>query len=40
MNVMFDDNGEEYSEAVLKVEVDGEEEHTAADGHGPVNALG
>jgi 2-isopropylmalate synthase len=39
MNVMFDDNGEEYSEAVLKVEVDGVEEHTAADGHGPVNAL-
>ena len=28
-----------YSEAVLKVEVDGELEHTAADGNGPVNAL-
>lgn len=39
INVMFDDMGEEYSEAVLKVEVDGVEEHTAADGHGPVNAL-
>lgn len=39
VNVMFDDNGDEYSEAVLKVEVDGEVEHTAADGQGPVNAL-
>ena len=39
VNVMFDDNGDEYSEAVLKVVVNGEEEHTAADGHGPVNAL-
>ncbi len=39
VNVMFDDNGGEYSEAVLKVEVDGEVEHTAADGDGPVNAL-
>ncbi|MBN1300395.1 MAG: citramalate synthase [Melioribacteraceae bacterium] len=39
INVMFDDNGNEYSEAVLKVVVDGVEEHTAADGHGPVNAL-
>lgn len=39
VNVMFDDNGMEYSEAVLKVEVDGEIEHTAADGDGPVNAL-
>ncbi|PKL88477.1 MAG: citramalate synthase [Ignavibacteriae bacterium HGW-Ignavibacteriae-2] len=39
MNVMFDDNGTDYCEAVLKVEVDGVEEHTAADGDGPVNAL-
>lgn len=39
VNVMFDDNGDEYSEAVLKVEVGGEVEHTAADGQGPVNAL-
>ena len=39
VNVMFDDKGDEYSEAVLKVEVDGEVEHTAADGQGPVNAL-
>ncbi len=39
VNVMFDDMGEEYSEAVMKVEVDGVVEHTAADGDGPVNAL-
>ncbi|MBU0476079.1 MAG: citramalate synthase [Bacteroidetes bacterium] len=39
VNVMFDDKGSEYSEAVLKVEVNGEVEHTAAEGHGPVNAL-
>lgn len=38
VNVMFDEEGE-YSEAVLKVEVDGEVEHTASDGEGPVNAL-
>ena len=28
-----------YSEVVLKVKVDGETEHTVADGNGPVNAL-
>ena len=39
VNVMFDDNGDEYSEAVLKVEVEGKTEHIAADGKGPVNAL-
>ncbi len=39
INVMFNDNGEEYSEAVLKVQVDEKVEHTAADGDGPVNAL-
>ncbi|MEN8193635.1 MAG: citramalate synthase [Bacteroidota bacterium] len=39
VNVMFNDKGDEYSEAVMKVEVNGETEHTAADGHGPVNAL-
>jgi 2-isopropylmalate synthase len=39
VNVMFDDKGAEYSEAVLKVEVEGETEHIAADGQGPVNAL-
>ena len=31
--------GIQKSEAVLKVEVDGEIEHTASDGDGPVNAL-
>jgi 2-isopropylmalate synthase len=39
VNVMFDDKGSEYSEAVLKVAVNGEVEHTAAEGKGPVNAL-
>jgi len=39
VNVMFDSNGDEYAEAVLKVKVGQEEEHTAADGLGPVNAL-
>ncbi len=39
VNVLFDQNGMEYSEAVLKVEVGGEIEHTACDGNGPVNAL-
>jgi len=39
INVVVDDNGMEYSEAVLKVEVEGEIEHTASDGDGPVNAL-
>jgi 2-isopropylmalate synthase len=39
VNVTFDDQGHSKSEAVLKVEVDGEIEHTASDGDGPVNAL-
>lgn len=39
VNVVFDDNGTEYAEAVMKVEVDGKIEHTASDGDGPVNAL-
>lgn len=40
VNVVFGANGDDgYSEAVLKVEVDNKEEHTAADGNGPVNAL-
>ena len=39
VNVMFDDKGHSTSEVVLKVEVDGEIEHTAANGDGPVNAL-
>jgi len=39
INVLQDKNDMNYSEAVLKVEVDGEVEHTASDGIGPVNAL-
>lgn len=38
-NVIFDERGQEYAEAVLKVKVGDETEHTASDGHGPVNAL-
>ena len=33
------ENGTLYAEAVLKITVDGQLEHTAADGHGPVDAL-
>lgn len=32
-------NGEPFSEATIQVEVNGEVEHTAAEGDGPVNAL-
>jgi len=32
-------DGEPYSEATIKVVVDSREEHTAAEGHGPVDAL-
>jgi 2-isopropylmalate synthase len=39
VNVSYDDKGHSKAEAVLKVEVDGEIEHTASDGQGPVNAL-
>ena len=39
VNVLQDQNNIHYSEAVLKIEVNGEIEHTAADGNGPVNAL-
>ncbi|MEW6702188.1 MAG: citramalate synthase [Bacteroidota bacterium] len=39
VNVMFDNQKHSVSEAVLKIEVDGEVEHTAASGDGPVNAL-
>jgi 2-isopropylmalate synthase len=34
-----DRNGEIRTEATIKVHVDGEEEHTAAEGDGPVHAL-
>jgi 2-isopropylmalate synthase len=33
------ESGELYSEAVLKIRVDGVFEHTAAEGHGPIDAL-
>jgi 2-isopropylmalate synthase len=39
VNVVYDNDGKSYSEAVLKLKVDGETEHTASDGDGPVNAL-
>jgi 2-isopropylmalate synthase len=39
VNVVYDNKGQSHAEAVLKIEVDGEIEHTAADGNGPVNAL-
>jgi 2-isopropylmalate synthase len=39
VNVFFDNQKHTVVEAVLKVEVDGEIEHTAANGDGPVNAL-
>ncbi len=39
VNVFYDDAGHSYSEAVLKVEVNDEIEHTASNGDGPVNAL-
>ena len=37
--VTFDNQKQTSSEAVLKIEVDGEVEHTAANGEGPVNAM-
>ncbi|MDP4192064.1 MAG: citramalate synthase [Bacteroidota bacterium] len=39
VNVMNDVTGTKEAEAVLKVEVNGEVEHTASNGDGPVNAL-
>jgi 2-isopropylmalate synthase len=39
INVLFSPEGHKYAEAVLKVKVEDEVEHTAADGNGPVNAL-
>ncbi len=39
VNVFYDNRGHSKAEAVLKIEVDGEIEHTASDGDGPVNAL-
>ncbi len=39
INVLLDETGKDYAEAVLKVKVGNEIEHTANDGDGPVNAL-
>jgi 2-isopropylmalate synthase len=39
VEVVNDNKEFDRTEAVLKVEVNGEIEHTAADGNGPVNAL-
>ncbi|MHB1686910.1 MAG: citramalate synthase [Ignavibacteriaceae bacterium] len=39
VNVFYDNKGVSKAEAVLKIKVDGEVEHTASDGDGPVNAL-
>ena len=33
------EDGHHFEEAIVEVEVDGQEEHTVAKGHGPVNAL-
>lgn len=38
-NVTFDSNNYDHSEAVLKIIVEGEIEHTASEGNGPVSAL-
>ena len=39
VHVNYDKQGNSSADAMLKVKVDGEIEHTAADGNGPVNAL-
>ena len=39
VNVLLNEDETDYSEAVLKVRVGEEMEHTASDGDGPVNAL-
>jgi len=39
VNVAFANEKDSVSEAVIKIEVNGEIEHTASNGHGPVNAL-
>jgi len=35
----LDENGADRTEATIRLSVDGKEEHTAAEGNGPVNAL-
>ena len=39
LNSKADEGGQTLAEATIKVEVEGRVEHTAAEGHGPVNAL-
>jgi len=39
IHISYDEDGHRMADAMLKVSVDGEIEHTAADGVGPVNAL-
>jgi len=39
INVNYGEDGHTHADAMLKVSVDGEVEHTIADGVGPVNAL-
>lgn len=39
INIFFDGKSHSTSEAVIKIQVDNEVEHTAANGNGPVNAL-
>jgi 2-isopropylmalate synthase len=39
VNMTYDEVGQQSAEAIMKIEVDGEVEHTASDGEGPVNAL-
>jgi len=39
ISVVFDNEKHNKIDAVLKIEVDGQIEHTAAEGDGPVNAL-
>jgi len=39
VNVLNDSGGQDYADAVLRIKVGHEIEHTASDGVGPVNAL-
>ncbi len=39
IHINYDEDGHRMSDAMLKVSVEGEVEHVAADGVGPVNAL-
>ena len=39
INISYDQLGHRQADAMLKIKVNGEIEHTIADGNGPVNAL-